>query len=701
MTINDGSLDNSGNLYAVSGLNTITAVLANAGTIEVQAGTLDLAGGITGAGEVIVDEGATLEFSGATGSIHIVNSGSIMGAGSDAAIHIQQDTAGSVIDNDGTIGPALASSVTSTTEAIVETGGSVTINNTGDINGNISVAAGTFNNEAGGTWTVAGTSVFGDASSIVNHGAIDLHGASISGTGLNVENDSHIDSWGAASIAGDITNTDTGSIEVHTGILTLFGSLTGSASGAVVVDAGATLEVKDTVSQTITLAGDGSELEVDTKDFGGSIADLTANDKIDLTMIKWGPGTSAVYVPDADHPASGGVLTVTGDDGKAISLKLVGDYRDAHFAGSDEGGHTLITIHANDDAPTFTDETSPTAVVAEQTGVTGASTLDHSTPAGGTIHFTDVDLTDRPTAEITDQSATWLDSDGHTQLTLTSGQASALENALAVLTSGKNNGAVDWSYSIQDSALDFLGQGQTATVVSTITLDDHHGGTDTAHVTVTITGANDAPVINVDQVSVTQDSDEHVIVHGLSVTDADAAADETFTLAASTADSGSNVSPSSGSGSLDTINSALQTVTYNEGSGEPSTDKVALTVTDGHGATDTVNLIFNLAENSEVPASLSGTTGKDVFFGTGYQEQFVFSANSNHDTIVNFTPGQDQIDLTAVVTTGSVSDWMAQHVAASPTNSADSLITIDSADTILLKGVKASSLHAGDFIVHS
>ncbi|QOZ55572.1 FecR domain-containing protein [Bradyrhizobium sp. CCBAU 53338] len=435
--------------------------------------------------------------SGAAGATHVVNHGNVVGADGVAAISIQENDANAaVIDNSGIIGPADADTVTSTTYAIVEAGGAVTINNTGHINGNISVASATFNNEAGGTWTVAGSGVFGDASSIVNHGDIDLHGASISGTGLSVENDGGIDSWGAASIAGDITNADTGLIEVHAGTLTLFGSLTGSTSGAVVVDAGATLEVKGAVSQTVTLAGDGAELEIDTQHFGGAIADLTANDKIDLTMIKWGLGTTADYVPNADDPASGGVLTVTGDDGATISLTLVGDYRDAHFAGSDESGHTLITIHADDDAPALTtDGATLTANVSELADTTNSPTLDPSPAATGSIAFTDIDLTDRPTATITDGSATWLAAGGHTQLTLTSGQASALENALSVLTSGKNNGTADWSYSIADSALDFLARGQTATVISTITLDDHHGGSDTAQVTVTVAGANDAPTL--------------------------------------------------------------------------------------------------------------------------------------------------------------------------------------------------------------
>jgi hypothetical protein len=125
---------------------------------------------------------------------------------------------------------------------------------------------------------------------------------------------------------------------------------------------------------------------------------------------------------------------------------------------------------------------------------------------------------------------------------------------------------------------------------------------------------------------------------------------------------------------------------------------ISLSVTDGHDAKDTINLIFNLAESASDHVSLVGTDGKDVFFGTTYQDQFVFGANSNRDTIVNFTSGQDHIDLSAVVTTTDTQAWLAQHATVS---GSDTLITIDAADTILLKGVTAANLHANDFIVHS
>ncbi|WXU07237.1 VCBS domain-containing protein [Bradyrhizobium symbiodeficiens] len=230
----------------------------------------------------------------------------------------------------------------------------------------------------------------------------------------------------------------------------------------------------------------------------------------------------------------------------------------------------------------------------------------------------------------------------------------------------------------------------------TVQTTDVHGATDTATLTVDVTGANEttyAPVIDIAEVNVTQEG-EQIFVHGISVSDADAAADETFTLAAS-ADSGTYVDPASTSDTLDNVNSVLQTLTYTDPSQSASTtDTVAITVTDGHGASDTVNLIFNLSE--EGPVTLASTEGKDVLFGTGYQDQFVFAANSSHDTILGFAHGQDHINLTAVVTTDIDAAWIAQHVAAS---GSDTLITINAMDTILLKGV--ASVQANDFIVHA
>ncbi|QAU49560.1 hypothetical protein XH91_32165 [Bradyrhizobium guangzhouense] len=486
----DVSVTNEGSATGAVGLS---ALATGAGNI-----TIVNDGHLTGTGATGIS--VTQNDDNATGATYITNHGYVVGADGHAAIYIQEntsDTGIATIDNTGTIGPVDATSVASTTYAIVETGGAIAINNSGHIDGNIWVASATFDNKAAGIWTVSGTSAFGTLSKIDNAGEIDLHdGALVSsadGLTFGITNSGKIESWGSASITGNITNTNT--IEIHTdGTLSLFGSLSGS--GSVTIDTGATLVVDAAVSQTITFGGTGAELDIHTTDFGGSIAGLAATDKIDLSSIDYGPGTSAVYLAN-DDASTGGTLTITDAAGNHISLTLTGaDYSHAVFAGSDDGSHhTLITVNAADDAPKFTtDGATLTASFAELADTTGASTTyDPSPAATGSIAFTDVDLTDRPTVNVTHQDVTWLNSD-HTALTLTPDQISALESALSLQLSGKNNGTVGWSYSIADSALDFLGQDQTATVVSTVTLDDGHK-TDTTQITVTISGANDAPAI--------------------------------------------------------------------------------------------------------------------------------------------------------------------------------------------------------------
>lgn len=529
-----GAFDHGGGNVSVTNDGSATGAIGVA-AIATSAGAITIVnhGDITStslAGISVTQNGA-----GTIGSTHITNTGSIVAPTAHAAIYIQENATGTAtIDNSGTIGPDDAGTVTATTYAIVETGGAITINNSGDINGNISVATATFNNQAGGTWTVSGTSVFGNLSSIVNEGDIDLlNGGSISGSGLSITNSHEIDSWGTATISGAITNT--GTIEVNDGTLTLFGSLTG-AGGSVTVDAGALLKLEGTVTQTITLAGDGAALQIDTSTFSGSIAELSVTDTIDLSTIKYDLGTSAVYVANAD-PSTGGVLTVTDADGNHIDLTLTGaDYGNAHFAGSDDGtGHTLITLSADDHAPALdTAAASLTASFSELENTKDSAALDPVSTATGSVDFADIDLTDRPTATITDQTVTLLAADGTTDITasLTPDEIAALRNALTYQQTGKNNGTVTWNYSIADDKLDFLGEDQKVKVVSTITVDDGHGQKAATDVVVTIAGKNDAPVV-------TAESSDSA---GADLDETNAGLDKTGTLTVSDADATDHVS---------------------------------------------------------------------------------------------------------------------------------------------------------------
>ena len=62
---------------------------------------------------------------------------------------------------------------------------------------------------------------------------------------------------------------------------------------------------------------------------------------------------------------------------------------------------------------------------------------------------------------------------------------------------GAGDGTVTWTYSVANSATQYLAAGQTAQEAFTIKISDNHGGFVTQAVTVTVTGTNDTPTISV------------------------------------------------------------------------------------------------------------------------------------------------------------------------------------------------------------
>jgi len=234
-----------------------------------------------------------------------------------------------------------------------------------------------------------------------------------------------------------------------------------------------------------------------------------------------------------------------------------------------------------------------------------------------------------------------------------------------------------------------------------VSLQDTGGTTAFSSGTYTIGAKN--VVIDTTQFTITEDAvSGTTTVSSLSVTDADAGADEIFTVTTTTKHGGSNATTSASSGHLPEIASALSNgVTYHPGTPEPATDMVTLKVTDGFGAADTVNFIFN----QDGTGPLTGTSGKDVIFATGYDDtltgggaadQFVFAPQDtiNSDTITDFDVARDKIDVRQF---GNINSWT--NIPAVQQGN-DTLITLDGNTNVLLKNVVATTLHASDFIVH-
>ncbi|HSG62433.1 MAG TPA: VCBS domain-containing protein, partial [Pseudomonadales bacterium] len=126
--------------------------------------------------------------------------------------------------------------------------------------------------------------------------------------------------------------------------------------------------------------------------------------------------------------------------------------------------------------------------------------------ATGSLSFTDIDVSDTPTATIeaidhvnTSITATArfdTDDDGELDVkVLTNDQKQVIFDAFSITQSSDNT--VNWLYSINQTDLDFLGSGERVNAVFSLLIDDGNGGLARQTVTIQLLGKNNAPVIRV------------------------------------------------------------------------------------------------------------------------------------------------------------------------------------------------------------
>ncbi|RUS60815.1 tandem-95 repeat protein, partial [Pseudorhodobacter sp. E13] len=94
--------------------------------------------------------------------------------------------------------------------------------------------------------------------------------------------------------------------------------------------------------------------------------------------------------------------------------------------------------------------------------------------------------------------------------------SAALTTSATVANSGK--GMVTWTFSVADSTLDGLGQGDTASFDYAVTIIDNDGNSSQVTVTVTVSGTNDVPVVTVNPVNTTVSEIAHASAQAISAT---------------------------------------------------------------------------------------------------------------------------------------------------------------------------------------
>ncbi|WP_048657433.1 beta strand repeat-containing protein [Sinorhizobium fredii] len=201
------------------------------------------------------------------------------------------------------------------------------------------------------------------------------------------------------------------------------------------------------------------------------------------------------------------------------------------------------------------------------------------------------------------------------------------------LTGGDASGvSVDGDgLSVDPSAYNYLGVGETAVITYSYDIVDGHGGAVAQTAAITITGANDAPVNTVPD-SQTVGSNTATAITGVAVTDVDSA-NVTTTLSVSsgklTVGTGGGLTVNNNgtntvtiSGTLAQVNAALATLSYLSNANYSGADTLTVVTSDGVlSDTDTVAITVNPPANVAPAASndvIVISTGTSVFLSAAW-----------------------------------------------------------------------------------
>ena len=267
------------------------------------------------------------------------------------------------------------------------------------------------------------------------------------------------------------------------------------------------------------------------------------------------------------------------------------------------------------------------ASLAEQAGVIGSTSLDTTSPVPtGTLAFTDVDLSDVHSVGVTLTSAIWSANPSFVPTDTMNDLQTALATVLHDST-GSGSGSLDWTFSIQDKDLDFLGAGDTLTVTYDVTVMDGTTSS-TQTVTVTIDGASDGILVNPFVGSIADSSftdDGSIVAIGNIISDAgDSAGDASNSLSVtavngSAANVGAAIAGAFGTLIVDangnytyTANASLDVLQ----AGDTATDNFTFTVSDTLGHDVPTTLTFNVSGADDAPIVTStialGTLTEDA-----------------------------------------------------------------------------------------
>ncbi|WP_447649050.1 retention module-containing protein [Pseudomonas abietaniphila] len=324
-----------------------------------------------------------------------------------------------------------------------------------------------------------------------------------------------------------------------------------------------TLEDQPLVIKAVTLTGNDTDADGDKL----SISSLQGHDPKVASAVYDASGTKVVGSVIMD--ATGNVIFTPAKD-------VNGEVKFSYTVTDGHGGFDTTTVTVNvvavNDAPVATNVAQS---VAE----------DATTPNNaGQLTATDVDAGDALTYAVTGTTSA------------TSGAITGKAPTGFVLDANTGKWTIDTSSSVYQK----LGVGQSISFDVAFTATDKAGAvSNPGHLTLTVTGTNDAPVATATTKTVAEDT---TASGQLQATDVDSNDALTYTVEATDKPAGFSVD-ASGKWTLDASNQAYQHLGVNDS----VTYTVPFTVTDKAGATSTSNLTLTVTGTNDAPIAQAAT----------------------------------------------------------------------------------------------
>ncbi len=195
-------------------------------------------------------------------------------------------------------------------------------------------------------------------------------------------------------------------------------------------------------------------------------------------------------------------------------------------------GYTLIysgSVSAQDDSGAANNTSDPQPFTITITGENDAPVIDFADTTGDITEGTGGLTTHEVTGDIAVR-----DADAEASLTATATpQGEGYVGSFGVPANVPDEASLTWTFTVDEAEIDALAEGDTVEQVYLVEITDNNGATVSEFVTITITGANDAPVVTsaASDVAgaVTEDSEVTTTTGQLTTTDPDAGDSVTWT----------------------------------------------------------------------------------------------------------------------------------------------------------------------------